>query len=795
MPTGESRSGRGLAAFPLDSGIKMESRLRVIRQGAARRYTLPWEATVAWRRFMPWRWLLRKLAESHGFLDPVALLARLEGFAQPSEVREPIELLRAGVVFHARGLVNTKAIQHNLDWVWPYWVERQFDPEDESFVPRAFSITHVNLTHRNWTAVGLPDCPLYPILDPRGLATPLYDGWSLDAWVQDDAGILLPSRAAAAEQRLETDPGMAVVTRTHDATRRLATRGWVEASGTEARFRLRVTAGSEAAGWLVVALRPANPEGVSFVHSVRLADDRRAWSVDDAVEVRFSEPVERHEASDYRSGDVYLHLADPRERTSVECPVGLATAAAMFRLAPGSERSLEASVVLPRDEAPEPGFTLGSWASPRLGRCRLEVPDPRFVELFTAAERTLVLLSPGEAYPGPYTYRRFWFRDSAFLLHALAVLGHDDRVARGLKRFPERQGRDGYFLSQEGEWDSNGEALWILRRHVELSGARLDAPLLDSVRQAGDWIVGKRLPDDLPEPHAGLLPAGFSAEHLGPNDHYFWDDFWGVAGLDAAAWLLAVHGDRTGAARFAEEARRFRSAVDRALAKVAARGGRPGVPAAPGRRMDAGAIGSLAAWYPLGLYPPDDPRLIATLGYLLDHCMVKGLFFQDMIHSGLNAYLTLHMAEALLRAGDLRALPLVDAVAALASPTGQWPEAAHPRTLGGCMGDGHHAWASAEWVLMMRALFVIEEPDGLRLGAGLREEWTRPGTRLAFGPTATPYGALSVEVEAGLGSTRVRWSGLREAAGERARVVLPGHHPLEVELAVGEVEAIREPGG
>ena len=48
-------------------------------------------------------------------LDPVTLLARLRGFAQPSEVAEPVELLRAGMIFHARGLVNAKAIQHNLD--------------------------------------------------------------------------------------------------------------------------------------------------------------------------------------------------------------------------------------------------------------------------------------------------------------------------------------------------------------------------------------------------------------------------------------------------------------------------------------------------------------------------------------------------------------------------------------------------------------------------------------------------------------------------------------------------------
>ncbi len=94
-----------------------------------------------------------------------------------------MELLRAGVVFHARGLMNTGAIQHNLDWVWPYWVDRQFDPGDPSFIPRAFSITHVNLTHRNWTAVGLPDCDLLPIVDPRGLVTPAWDGWSLDGWI------------------------------------------------------------------------------------------------------------------------------------------------------------------------------------------------------------------------------------------------------------------------------------------------------------------------------------------------------------------------------------------------------------------------------------------------------------------------------------------------------------------------------------------------------------------------------------------------------------------------------------
>ena len=104
---------------------------------------------MPWLKWLPWRFILRRVAHAHGFLDPITVMARMQQLAQPSEVEQPIELLRAGVVFHARGLINSRVIQHNLDWIWPYWIERQFDPEDPSFVPRAFSATHINLTHRN----------------------------------------------------------------------------------------------------------------------------------------------------------------------------------------------------------------------------------------------------------------------------------------------------------------------------------------------------------------------------------------------------------------------------------------------------------------------------------------------------------------------------------------------------------------------------------------------------------------------------------------------------------------------
>ena len=165
-----------------------------------------------WLKWFPWRFMVSRLARAYGFSDPVVWLNRMRRFAHPSEVTEPLELLRAGVLFHARGLINTRAIQHNLDWIWPYWVQRQFNPSDPSFVPRGFSFTHINLTHRNWTAVGLPDLPIYPIVDPRGLVTPLYDGWSLDFWLIGTDGRWLCRRNSNTRNNvLETDDRLRVI--------------------------------------------------------------------------------------------------------------------------------------------------------------------------------------------------------------------------------------------------------------------------------------------------------------------------------------------------------------------------------------------------------------------------------------------------------------------------------------------------------------------------------------------------------------------------------------------------------
>ncbi len=730
-------------------------------------------------RLIPW--FTKILARRYQVLDPAGVLARIRMFAQPSEVAEPLELLRAGIIFHARGLVNAKAIQHNLDWIWPYWVERQFNPQDISFVPRAFSFSHINLTHRNWTAVGLPDSDAYPIVDPHGLTTPLHDGWSLDFWiVTDTKRKLIPSKLPdeLVEQALSFDPVLTIKTHSCRDNLVLTSRSHVERDE-EMRMVGELEAAANEPAWLVIAVRPYNPEGIQFIHRLEYLETERTLRVNDSASVRLHEMPDALRMAHYAEGDVYHGLDETRRETETRCDVGMATAAVLFRLQPGETRRLSFTVPLASANAPRVSAS-EAWNAATSTCSRLKIGDAWMQFLYDAAVRTVLLLSANAFVPGPYTYRRFWFRDACLMLHSLLVLGCVDRAQRILETFPAKQKLNGYFESQEGEWDSNGQVLWIAARFTALTDRAWSEKLENSLRKAVVWLRKKRLSENAKPGTAGLLPAGFSAEHLGPNDFYYWDDFWAAGGLRAAAKIWKRRGDETIATEAAQLANAFLGSIAESLGQIPAKRGKA-IPAAPSRRMDAGAVGSMVADYPLQLYPPRDERIEATLRYLREHCFQRGGFFQEMIHSGINAYLTLDLAQTLLRNNDPGFADLIRSVANLASSTGQWPEAIHPLTLGGCMGDGQHGWAAAEWIMMIRNCFVREEEetDELIIGSGILPEWRENGKELHFGPTLTTWGEVTVDLNSSGLQVDASWRGHTP----RVRIAVPGFMPITGILA------------
>ena len=734
-------------------------------------------------KWIPWKYFLRRTARTYDVIDPVTLLARLRRFSQPSETQEPIELLREGIKFHARGLINTKAIQHNLDWIWPYWVEKQYNPGDSSFIPRGFSFSHINLTHRNWTALGLPNLPCYPIIDPRGLVTPLYNGWSIDFWVVSKNGLkLIPSKLHQVDQHIETRDILRINTNSSLPGIRLLQSAEVVIANGRPTLVISIRALSSSGGWLVAALRPYNPEGVQFIERIKLEKSRQVLVVDGRDRLYFDTQLDKIQFSTYSEGDVLYKLKEEEKGDAVRCRVGMATAAAVYQLKEAHERRMTIRIPLHSEESSHAlhlSRDTGSWHSIGKSTTRLRVPDPNIQHLYDAAVKTLLLLSAVDIVPGPYTYRRFWFRDACFMLNALMAVGHADRCRRILASFSKRQKRSGYFLSQEGEWDSNGQVLWIYDRYEKLSGNVLDRTARDTIYRAVKWIQHKRLKKKS-SAHAGLLPPGFSAEHLGPNDYYYWDNFWALAGLRASAEMTKRHGTEKKSAEIEELAKDFEKSIFDSIEKIPEKRSLGGIPASPYRRMDVGAIGSMVADYPLQLVPTGEKRIAETLSFLLENCFYSGGLFQDMIHSGVNVYLTLAIAQSLLRIGDRRYRDLIRTVEELASPTGQWPEAIHPLTGGGCMGDGQHGWAAAEWVMMLRNLFVREEGRRLILCSGIFPEWLQTESPLSFGPAPTPFGKININiVKVGQG-VKVSLDAEHNHLPAEGEIRLPGYQNLPI---------------
>ncbi|HEX2959312.1 MAG TPA: hypothetical protein VHO70_20935 [Chitinispirillaceae bacterium] len=706
-------------------------------------------------KWFVWKYILSFAAQSQGFPDPIGLVERLNRFAQPSEVLAPLELIRAGALFQARGLINSQVIQHNLDWVWPYWAERQFDPLDASFIPRAFSLSHTNLTHRNWTATGLPGDSNLILVDPRGLVTPFHNSWSIDCWIiSNNVPVIVPSKMKEVIQQVSYELGHSIDSNFFYQGNQLQQRVYLEITDAkDADCCIDYLATLNQHGTVIITVRPYNPEGISFIHSIHPVCSQQGMIINKSNLLHFESLPEKMIFSNYRSGDVFHHINSDvsSAEKGIYCSAGLATGAALFPVQPGKPVAIKLRIPL----TPNNIYTIRKsvcsvsgrdrWKNVLNNTCTCVFPYKRYQELFEAAVHTLLLHSSDTVYAGPFTYKRFWFRDTAFILQSLLFMGKIDQCGKIVESFFRYQKPDGYFQSQEGEWDSNGQVLWSLLNYCECAGLTPQPQWQDSIRKAALWITNKRIKNRRSSFY-GLLPSGFSAEHLGPNDYYYWDDFWGVAGLFSASTLIKMYGNNSLSVDFRTDGLHFLktllSSITRTVTKKI-------MPSSPNRRPDSSAVGSLVSSYPLQLLSPGNQYITATSNYLFENCCINNALYHDISHSGINPYLSLHIAQSFLRNFDSRYAFIADAICTIASPTGQWPEAVHPQLGTGCMGDGQHIWAAAEWMMIMKNIFIREETnfDIVYLCSGIIRDHLLTCKTLSIGPVVSRYGVFTISIQ------------------------------------------------
>jgi hypothetical protein len=691
-----------------------------------------------------------------------------------------MELIPQGARINLRGFMNINAIQPNLDWIWPYWITKQYDPTSPSFIPRAMMWVSLNSTHRNWTGIGNLNEKQEAIVDPRGLVTPWWENWSLDTWVVLDGSpgrrtVFAPSRLddGMVRQRLADAGKSSEVTTLWETPGKglgVEQRAWPTTecgSGIVMTTTLTNTADTQLTGILYFAIRPANPEGVALVFDVSYHKDKRWWLIDGQAGLYLGQTPQVISTGTNRTGDVSLFLDNPPEISIAHCNAGLASGLAgfTFTLDPGESLLFWAvsptrtGISLAMAEQTWNGFDPGSahdnhraaWQAAHARGIKAMFPDERLQQCFDANRTHLLMLyDVDEITPGPAEYHHFWFRDSAYLLYALEVLGYAEETSRAIGTYPSRQRKDGFFISQNGEWDSNGQAIFAIWEHYLLTRDR-DFLLAQypGVAAGARWIERKRHTTGK-GPHEGLLPPGFSAEHLGPNDYFYWDDFWGLAGLRAAREAARTLGREEDERLFDSYLQGFWEDVKRSLETAQTKIGGKVIPASPYRRPDSGMIGGIAALYPLHLLSPLDPMITSTVQAIREHWFIDGVFYQNLLHSGLNCYLTLQIAECLLFQGDAECWPMANWFIEHQYGTFTWPEALHPvLKTGGCMGDGHHGWACADWLIFLRNSLLYEQDETLVIAGAPTDAWYTPGKEFGAEDAPTHFGDVSYRVKAG----------------------------------------------
>lgn len=702
---------------------------------------------------------------------------------RPSPVFFPPELLEQGLGFALTGLTNTFGFQGHAGWVLPWWAEQQTSPDSEAFIPTGVNVLTVNLTHRNWTTLALRGASWKALVDPCGMLTPRAFGPS---WIPCLSGLgstwipprLPPSRL---EQFLEDGWRDAVVTRyrlrpdlvwsSTASPRRVAGRDWV------AWHHHLAWTGPEAVdlGFLL-GLRPYNPLTLGPVFRSRVKGT--FWSVNRQAGLLLGEapeavwfakgredPLEESGAGGEDRGRARSGWLGGAARWKVHLEPGQTWELATWALVVAPEdrvrwRSVDAAAVSTAVREPEPPVPLAF-------RCA----DGDLARRVRALAGRLSAFDNGSHFtPGAFFYNHAWIRDSTFLALAHDLWGLDGAVDAKEDAWMRTQRWAGHFSTHSGEWDGAGQTLWMWANHALLTGdpgclARNGRRFARCIR----WIARtRRRTKDPAAAHAGLLPAGLSAEHFGPNDHYFWDNFWSLAGMARLGTALGAWRDAPpGLVRFRpwldRETAAYRALVE---ARTAFHAGRHGgiLPASPYRHPDAACIGTLVALSPLDLKLAG-PWSRATAAFLDQNWVRREGFYQPIIHTGCNAYLTAQLARAFQALGDPRWLELFQGILAAASPTLAWPEAIHPRTGGGCMGDGDHGWAVAEVLALIRLALVREQDGRLLLLPNVPAAWWHGGV-LALEAAPTSAGRLTFALETESGRPVLTWdldrSGLRE---------------------------------
>lgn len=383
-------------------------------------------------------------------------------------------------------------------------------------------------------------------------------------------------------------------------------------------------------------------------------------------------------------------------------------------------------------------------------------------------------------------YHGFYLRDSADFVRMYDTTGYPGIAGHVVDFFASRQRDDGLFLSQPGQYDGWGEALWTYGEHYRMTRDHTFAvQVYPRVVRAVDWLEKAMADDPL-----HIVPSTDIHDNEYISGHLTGYSFLALDGLETAELLAHDLGHTEDEIRFRkieqELRRNFMSQLDRATAKS-----KGYIPPALDGDMGGTDWGNLLSLVPEQQLDPFDPRVTATLRATQVR-YEEGLMTYRQPGQGtyLHPYLTIkNTLTELIRGEQEQAICEFYAVLVHTSSTnGGFEYSIRPwgdRDFSGNLAP--HGWFAAEYRNLLRNMMVREEGDTLHLLSAVSPAWIGAGKSLCVEKAQTYFGSIGFSLQMPSTTQAELYLTTEFAAGHKPKRILL-HFPWFMDVTTVNVD-------